>query len=352
MLRSGVLSRSSLAFAPRPFACSIRCKQDEVEDIQTKLIREKATRKKYNKKTNQALGRPYNYAWRFPTLRFNKALHDEMRVLIKDQRWDQLNERWTLLRKIGKHPTPHTVEMLVDALAQSQQVDRAPAVIQTLDNDTNRITANTWRHLAAGYLQANQLEQALEAINSLTNEYPDELPHDARTYGSFVSYFMRHGEQENAQTWMKEFQEREQKFVDPRDLLAFVQEFSPELLRERESDIIELLASTGVDQSTLYDVLAYRFALAGCVDDVRGILEKVKSQESGQDQAEIYDSLILAQTKSGQLDDALSTLDEMRQQGMEICVASYNDILRYCAEQKRDEDVQRILYEMDREVSG
>merc|ERR1712137_603355 len=215
MLRSGVLSRSSLAFAPRPFACSIRCKQDEVEDIQTKLIREKATRKKYNKKTNQALGRPYNYAWRFPTLRFNKALHDEMRVLIKDQRWDQLNERWTLLRKIGKHPTPHTVEMLVDALAQSQQVDRAPAVIQTLDNDTNRITANTWRHLAAGYLQANQLEQALEAINSLTNEYPDELPHDARTYGSFVSYFMRHGEQENAQAWMKEFQEREQKFVIP-----------------------------------------------------------------------------------------------------------------------------------------
>merc|ERR1712137_1080303 len=303
MLRSGVLSRSSLAFAPRPFACSIRCKQDEVEDIQTKLIREKATRKKYNKKTNQALGRPYNYAWRFPTLRFNKALHDEMRILIKDQRWEQLNDRWTLLRKIGKHPTPHTVEMLVDALSQSQQVDRAPEIIQTLENDTNRITPNTWRHLAAGYLRANQLDRALEAITSLTEEYPNHLPHDARTYGAFISYFMRHGEEESIQQWIEEFQQREQKFVNPQDLLDFLQEFSPELLRERESHIINLL-------------LAYRFALSACVDETRAILEKAKSQEGDENQqalSEIYDSLILAQTKSGQLDQALATLEEMRQ---------------------------------------
>lgn len=63
--------------------------------------------------------------------------------------------------------------------------------------------------------------------------------------------------------------------------------------------------------------------------------------------AEIYDSLILAQVKNSKIDDALNTLNVLTKESMEITADAYCDLIRICAEEKRDEDVQRLLVEMN-----
>jgi hypothetical protein len=326
----------------------VRCNETkaEVEDIQTKLIRQRATKKTYQKKTNQVLGRPYNYAWRFPTLRFNKQIHEELRVLISDQRYDELVERWTLLRKIGKHPSPYTVELMAEVLSKTGQTEEIPPIISILDNDTNRITPETWKHLNSGYLRENNPEAAQAALQKLTEDEDEKKAYSSRMIGAYYAHCVRQGVDVTADERIeKGLSLLKEDTVEERQ--QFLSEIPSEYLRDHATAFSETLK---LDLSAVLEVVAHRFSEEARVEDVQSTLESFKSSKLPFT-AELFDSLIVAQLKAKHLDQALATLEQAREMEMEVCVATYNDLIRACAKEDRGAEVERLMLELGREVS-
>jgi len=322
-------------------------RKEAIEDVPSKVLRERAERTKFVKKTNVTLKKPHNYGWRFPLIRFNKHFHRELKNLINDDRMEDFDARWDLLYKVGKHPSPETVEIVVDFYSRKNRVSEIPPIIKLLENDTYKLTRNTFYFHSVAHIRNNDLDQAEKVLQHLKTVYPEETKYHVRVYGAYISYFWRTQDRERLASAIEELEsenldhlselEKHRYFTD------LLTEIPVEYLREEPETFISILSPLG--ENNVYDFLAYRFASEGLTDDVKAIIGGMEENNT-EVTAEVYDSLILSYIKNNQLDEALQVLENMRQNRMQICLESYCDIIRKCIDQKRDEEVHKLLSEV------
>lgn len=258
-----------------PIITQNRYKKELVIDEPTKLFREKARRKKYFKKTNKETGRPYNYYWRYPLLRFNKHYHTELENLIKSDQIAEVDKRFKLLRQIGKHPSPHVVEMLSGVYVRKNRVNEVYDLMKTLDDDTHKITRNTFRNLAVGHFRNNDLEKVESAFDSLLKTYPEANKYNSSVFGAHLAYLYRTKDEEKFSFWLDQYKiystQMGENQNNENDFGEFLKEIPLDMLEER-FDLFFSLLSEFNNESTSYDLLAYRFASEGSLKGVESII--------------------------------------------------------------------------------
>jgi len=286
-----------------------KIKEDDVEDMPTKMFREKAMRKKIKKASNPATGQEYSYAWRYDLLKCNKPVHGQLKNLLNDNRLEEFDERWRFLRLIGKHPSPHMVEILVEHYSHQNRIDEAIEAMDMLSNDLNKLTRDTFRHLAVAYIHIGNFEKVDETIAALHKVYPEANKYNERMYGALAANCWDAKDLEKASFWLNEFKKEEYKLTDQYN--KFLKEIPIKYLQDNTETFVDVLSGFKGEIGA-YDFIAYRYASAGLVKNVQNLIKLMESKKLTVI-PEIYDSLVSALLKKGRLDDALRVIDEMRE---------------------------------------
>lgn len=253
----------------------LQLSEENIEDVQQELIRKKATRKQYMKKTNKELGKPYSYAWRYPSLRFTKHFHAELKSLYDDGKYDELFARWSKLRAVGKHPSPFTVEFMVKAYTETNQSSMALEVLKTIENDTNNVTRNTFRYLAAGFIREGNFEGVDEAFRLFKNTYYDEdiVKYNGCVFGAYIAHFIKEGNEKELNSWLEKF--KKEKYTHLKEYESFLTELSSDYLRNNRNELVTLLGECGLENNIINDLITYQFAKRGLLEDVENQLGKL-----------------------------------------------------------------------------